>query len=88
MDKHRAGYIKCRRVNQRDSETNAKRIYEDVKCDVCHDPAEIVIETYRNVDAKEITEEHKKRYEMNKRMYLCKNHIRKLVDVLTFFAES
>ena len=83
---HRAGYFKCIRVNTGESSTNAKRIYEDVKCDICHEPAVIVIETYRNIDVKEEKEEHKKRYEMSKRMYLCSKHIRELEEILKFFA--
>lgn len=88
MDKHRSGYIKCRRVNQKNSETNAKRIYEDVKCDICHDPAAIVIETYRNIDTKEATEKKMKRYEMNKRMYLCSKHIEEMIKLLKIFENS
>lgn len=89
MDKHRAGHIRCKRVNQNNTDSNnAKHIYENMKCDVCHDPAAIVIETYRNVDIKEIKEEHKKRYEMSKRMYLCNKHINDLEYLLGVFKNS
>jgi len=84
MDNHRAGYFKCIRVNQGISSTNAKQVYENVKCDVCHDPAAIVIETYRNIDVKEI-KEGKKRYAMNKRMYLCSKHVSEMKEILKFF---
>lgn len=83
---HRAGYFNCKRVNLGESATNAKQVYENVKCDICHEPAFIVIETYRNVDAKE-SKKGMKRYEMNKRMYLCQKHVKEMSEILKFFAK-
>mgnify|MGYP006916031631 CR=1 FL=1 len=83
---HRSGHFNCRRVNLGESATNAKQVYENVKCDICHEPAFIVIETYRNIDTAEFKKGVKQR-EMNKRMYLCQKHVKEMSEILKFFAE-